>query len=91
MKSIALIAVAALSLAACETTRRTTAVIPLATCDAAPYQGMIGQDREVLGGMTVPAGTRIIEPGDAVTLDHNPSRLNIEIDTRSRISAVRCG
>lgn len=91
MKTIALIAVATLGLAACETTRTTTTIVPVQVCDATPYQALIGQNRSVLGGMTVPAGTRIIEPNTMVTMDSVPSRLNIEIDTRNRISTARCG
>lgn len=91
MKTIAIIAVATLGLAACETTKTTTTVIPVATCDATPWQALVGQNRSVLGGMTVPAGTRIIEPNTMVTMDHNPSRLNIEIDARNRITTARCG
>lgn len=92
MKTIALIAVATLGLAACETTRSTTITVPaVATCDASPYQTLVGQRRTVLAAMTVPAGTRIIEPNSMVTMDNNPNRLNIEINDSNRISAVRCG
>ncbi|WP_136683274.1 I78 family peptidase inhibitor [Falsirhodobacter xinxiangensis] len=91
MKTIALIAVATLGLAACETTRTTTTVIEAPTCQTTQYATLIGQPRSVLSAVTVPAGTRIITPDTAVTMDHNPSRLNIEIDARNRISAVRCG
>lgn len=91
MKTIAIIAVATLGLAACETTKTTTVTVPVQTCNASPYQALVGQNRSVLGGMTVPAGTRIIEPNTMVTMDMNPNRLNIEIDSRNRISGARCG
>lgn len=34
---------------------------------------------------------RIINPGDVVTMDFRPDRLNIEIGTDGRIKAIRCG
>ena len=34
----------------------------------------------MLAAMTLPAGTRVIEPGTKVTRDYRPDRLNIEID-----------
>lgn len=34
---------------------------------------------------------RVIEPGQAVTFDFRDDRLNIELDRRGRIVAVRCG
>lgn len=90
MKTIAILAAGVLTLAACETTKTTT-TIPVQVCSATAYQGLVGQNKNVLDGMTVPANTRIIEPGMAVTLDHNPNRLNIEVDARDRITVVRCG
>lgn len=91
MKTIAIIAVATLGLAACETTRTTTITVPAATCNPAPYLPLVGQSRSVLSAMSVPAGTRIIEPGTMVTMDHNPNRLNIEINESGRIAGARCG
>lgn len=34
---------------------------------------------------------RTIKPGDAVTMDHRPDRLNIELGEDGRIKVVRCG
>ena len=34
---------------------------------------------------------RTVRPGDAVTMDHRPDRLNVELDTRGRITRLRCG
>ncbi|WP_164876017.1 I78 family peptidase inhibitor [Falsirhodobacter deserti] len=89
MKYIAFI-VAGLTLAACETTTRTTVVAP-ATCEAGPYQTWIGKDSASLSGMQTPYTLRIIRPNQPVTLDFNPSRLNVETDAKGVITAVRCG
>ncbi len=42
---------------------------PQDACGAAAYQGLVGQSRTVLDGMTFPLGTRQIGPNDAVTAD----------------------
>lgn len=34
---------------------------------------------------------RWIRPGDAVTMDYSPSRLNIRLDARHRIEGFSCG
>ena len=34
---------------------------------------------------------RYIAPGDAVTMDFAPSRLNVELDAEGRIVRLRCG
>ncbi len=61
------------------------------TCGALAMQSLVGQPARVLAAMTFPAGTRILRPGDAVTEDYGPSRLNIEIDLHEIISGVHCG
>ncbi len=60
-------------------------------CGAAGMQGLVGQGREVLAAMTVPAGTRVIEPGMPVTEDYSVSRLNIDLGADGRITRVWCG
>ena len=34
---------------------------------------------------------RVIRPGQPVTMDFRPDRLNVEIDERAIVRAVRCG
>lgn len=36
-------------------------------------------------------GVRVIEPGQAVTMDFRADRLNIEVDAQGVITTVRCG
>lgn len=60
-------------------------------CGAAPLQYLLGQPRQAIGGMTFTKPVRIIEPGQAVTMDYNPQRLNIELDGNGRISRIACG
>lgn len=49
---------------------------------------------EVMAAITATAGERalrIIRPGDAVTMDYSPSRLNVELGEDGRIKRLRCG
>lgn len=60
-------------------------------CGADGMQDLLGKDRGALAAMTLPAGSRIITPGMAVTEDYSPSRLNIDLDDRGKITGVWCG
>lgn len=60
-------------------------------CGAAGMQDLVGQDISALAAMTFPVGTRVIEPGTAVTEDYRPDRLNIDVDATGRISGLWCG
>lgn len=60
-------------------------------CGAAALQDLVGQPASVLAAMTFPAPTRVIRPGQAVTMDYNPARLNIEVNAAEIIFRVGCG
>jgi hypothetical protein len=60
-------------------------------CGAAALQGLVGQPEAVLASMTLTVPVRVIRPGQAVTMDFNPSRLNFDIDERGRIARIWCG
>ena len=60
-------------------------------CGAAGMQDLVGQKQSVLAAMALPAPTRIIQPGTAVTMDYSASRLNIWIGKDGRIERVTCG
>ncbi len=51
----------------------------------------MGQEVGVVAAMTFPAPMRIIRPGEAVTMEFNPARLNFELDGANRIARVYCG
>lgn len=59
-------------------------------CKASTYQGLVGQSQTVLASMMLPAGTRVIGPGDAVTMDFRHDRLNLEIGESGRIERIAC-
>lgn len=67
-----------------------------ATCDAAAAQFAVGQsfgptlerDVRARSGASI---VRWLNPGQAVTMEFNPARLNLTLDGRSRITKVACG
>lgn len=89
MRLIALISLP-LALAACVPQAPPAAPEPPDTCQAAAFQGLVGQPRAILAQMLFPAGTRIIGPNDAVTADYNAGRMNIEVGANDRIGKVAC-
>lgn len=60
-------------------------------CGAAGMQDLLDRDKAVLAAMTLPVGTRVIEPGTAVTEDYRADRLNIDVDASGTITGVWCG
>ena len=69
---------------------------PNGGCNAELVQGMLGQTataeqveqaRQHAGARSV----RVLAPGDAVTLDYNSQRLNIDIDEAEVIERISCG
>ncbi|WCR11754.1 hypothetical protein JHW45_05120 [Paracoccus stylophorae] len=73
-------------LAACATTTS----VPVARCDQVAHQALVGQN---IGAVTLPADLRqrIISPGDTLTQDHDPDRLNVFVDPKGWIARVTCG
>jgi hypothetical protein len=59
-------------------------------CGASQYADKIGQS---LGSARFPPNSemRLINPGEMVTQEYIPTRLNVEIDGPGRIVAVTCG
>ena len=65
-------------------------------CNAAKAQPLVGRARSAkLGAEALRlsgAGTlRWLRPGDIVTMEYREDRLNIELDAKGRVKAVRCG
>ena len=79
-----------------------TALGLLAGCDTNPprpaqasgnlatHGDLVGQNH---GAITLPPGLthRVISPGQMVTMDYNPNRLNIHVDDKGWIQKVDCG
>jgi hypothetical protein len=65
-------------------------------CNAAPVQALVGRQRSeaVAGEALRGSGARALrwlEPGSMYTMDYREDRLNISVDARGRITALRCG
>ncbi len=65
-------------------------------CDEGKAQALVGQSAsselgaralELTGARTI----RWIQPGQMLTMDYRTDRLNIELDARNRVTAIRCG
>lgn len=60
-------------------------------CGAPGLQDLVGQPASILATMKFTTQVRILRPGDPMTEDYSPTRLNIMIDLQERIDAVTCG
>lgn len=60
-------------------------------CGADVLAALVGQPVIRLPGDEVPGPIRVIRPGDAVTEDFNPARLNVSLDASDIIAALSCG
>ncbi|HHB80305.1 MAG TPA: hypothetical protein ENK83_00955, partial [Aliiroseovarius sp.] len=62
----------------------------LTTCGAVELLELVGQPvKEV--APPVLENARVIRPGQAVTMDFSPTRLNLDLATQDRIARVWCG
>ena len=64
---------------------------PASACDASSFAGFVGQSRDVLLATTFARPIRIIDPGELVTQEFDPLRINFVIDRRGTIERVYCG
>ncbi|MBV7482696.1 I78 family peptidase inhibitor [Bordetella sp. BOR01] len=69
---------------------------PTSTCDAQPVQDLIGQKyAESIGddarSRSQSSELRVLRPGQVMTMEYNPARLNIILDGGDAITALRCG
>lgn len=65
--------------------------LPDTSCSAESLQHLVGQPENAFDARDLDEPVRIIHPGDAVTQDFVPKRLNVEIGSDGRIAAIRCG
>lgn len=66
------------------------------TCDAGALQSQIGQKatQSVLEDLRTRSGAataRILRPGQLVTMEYNDTRLNLIVDDKDVMTAIRCG
>ncbi len=66
------------------------------TCDAGPLQSQIGQKAtpSVMEDLRTRSGSttaRMLRPGQVVTMEYNNTRLNLIVDDKDVMTAIRCG
>ena len=61
------------------------------TCNAAPRAALIGQDATALERVLIMGKVRVLRPGQAMTMDYWPDRINFMIDGDNRIARITCG
>ena len=59
------------------------------SCGAESFDGLVG--RKFDPTIDLPKGTRVIRPGEFVTQDYIPQRLNIRLDENGVVISVKCG
>lgn len=74
----------------------TPAPVPEGSCDDTQAQWIIGKaaspaELDQAGKDANAASVRSLKPGEAATMDFNPNRLNIDLDEKGVVTAVRCG
>lgn len=87
---------ALLPLAACMTTPKAEGLADGAGCGDAKAADLIGKRwtealRAPTQKRTGARDLRVIAPGDAVTMDYRPDRLNIETDAEGKVVRLKCG
>lgn len=70
--------------------------VPEGSCQPEAANGLIGRERSEAVGQeamrrTGARGLRWIAPGQAVTMDYRPDRLNIMTDAKGKIESFKCG
>lgn len=60
------------------------------TCGRAPYEPLVGTPAADIDRDKLPAHTRVIMPGQMITMDYAPGRLNIRVGPDGRVTEVRC-
>ena len=61
------------------------------TCAASEYGYLIGQDATTLETVLLLGKVRVIRPGQPVTMDFWPDRINFMIGEDERIVSINCG
>jgi hypothetical protein len=88
MRIAFLAALTPLTLAACQMAAPEP---PADACNATGWTWLIGETVDVVAASTFPAPMRVIGPGDPVTMDYLPNRLNVVYDEAGIVTDVYCG
>ncbi|MEB8387177.1 I78 family peptidase inhibitor [Rhodobacteraceae bacterium KMM 6894] len=84
-------AAALLTLAACQPEDATMKQPDTDSCGAATLSARIGTPAKDYDFANANRPHRIIPPNSAVTMDHRPDRLNVDLDEQGVITRLWCG
>lgn len=60
-------------------------------CGLSAWEGYVGQRIDALNTVDLPENARVLFPTTPATMDFNPERLNVAVDTADTITRVYCG
>lgn len=65
-------------------------------CDAQPVQNMIGTKltssvESQIRQASSSSKTRVLKPGEVMTMEYDPQRINLILDQQGALTALRCG
>ena len=63
----------------------------LTSCHAVGLEGLVGAHVSLLPTNGAWSSVRIIKPGQMVTMDFSPTRLNVRVDNAGIILSLACG
>jgi Peptidase inhibitor I78 family len=63
----------------------------LTSCYAVGLEGLVGAPVRLLPANGAWSALRIIRPGDMVTMDYSPTRLNVRVNAMDIILSLSCG
>ncbi|MGK7651401.1 MULTISPECIES: I78 family peptidase inhibitor [unclassified Roseovarius] len=61
------------------------------SCLAATHAALVGQPLSAFDQSALDQPVRVIPPGGIVTMDYNPERLNVDLDSSNTIVRFWCG
>lgn len=61
------------------------------TCGLSEHDGLVGQPLTAFDPASRDRPVRVVRPGQIVTNEYNPQRMNIDLDGQDQIKAIRCG
>lgn len=64
---------------------------PHDACGAGRLQRFVGRPFRALRPHVDTSRTRVLRPGDAMTMDYSPFRLNVLLDRNGRVDRIWCG
>ena len=61
------------------------------TCRAAPLQNLVGGPAKLVTSPNIENPIRVIAPGQLVTEDYQPDRINVHTDAKGNVLSISCG